>query len=72
MAEGDGQSMKVGRLRIVTRAGLRGPGGQEAKERGTRRSSPKGEKRYLAVCDSNNESKPPGEVRSADVLSWQC
>lgn len=26
--------------------------------RGTRRSFSKGEKRYLAVCDSNNESKP--------------
>lgn len=56
------ESRKVGWPRIVTRAGLRGPGGQEAMERGTRRFSPKGEKRYLAVCDSNNESEPPREV----------
>lgn len=61
--------MKVGRLRIVTRPGLRGPGGQEAKERGTRRSSPKREKRYLAVCDSNNESKPP--VKSVRQTSYR-
>lgn len=54
-------SRKVGRG-IVTAAGLRGPGGQDAKRkeeaRGARRSFSKGEKRYLAVCDSNNESKP--------------
>lgn len=31
---GKEESTKVGRLRIVTRAGLRRPGGQEAKERG--------------------------------------
>lgn len=53
-----GKSTKAGRLRIVTAAGLRGPGGQDAKRRGARRSSPKGEKRYLAMCDSNNESEP--------------
>lgn len=53
----DGRSTKVGRLRIVTAAGLRGPGGQDAKQRGARRSFPKGEKRYLAMCDSNNESE---------------
>lgn len=59
---------ETGRVRkwvgIVTAAGLRGPGGQDAKQKerkgiGERLASlRKGEKRYLAVCDSNNENKP--------------
>lgn len=59
---------ETGRVRkwvgIVTAAGLRGPGGQDAKQKerkgigGRLASLRKGEKRYLAVCDSNNENKP--------------
>lgn len=60
---------ETGRVRkwagIVTAAGLRGPGGQDAKQKGRKGTGgghvaflPFGEKRYLAVCDLNNESEP--------------
>lgn len=59
--DGDGNEESNG----LFQPGLRGPCGQESE--GTRREE-EGKRRYLTVCDSNNEGSL--EVHSTDVLSW--